>query len=358
MSVFLSKILNKITQNETLTDVETNQIQTEILTGKLETLQILEFLKALDQRTLGLKNSLQITGSEFTGFLKASQKHTIFLNSSLQPVAQICDSVGTGGDGLNTFNISTVAGILAASMGIKVAKHGNRSTSSICGSADLFESFGYQLDLKPMQASQILNQSNFVFLFAKSFNPSFRFAGPARKKLAKKSYFNFLGPLLNPAKASIYLLGVSDFSLAKTMIQAILSTTGKEVWAVKSKTGLDEIVSFETTEVLKASKKNDNEIKWETETFEPAKLNFKPGNVKKIQINSLEESKQLAVDILKNQTKNLLAKETVILNAGILAFLSKQVNSLNEGVDLAKETLEAELAYTKLQEIVELSQKV
>jgi anthranilate phosphoribosyltransferase len=322
----LSNILLKLKKQENLNKAEAFELQRHILQGKLSDIQILEVFENFDKRNPEkYKNSLKITKEEFTGFVEASRKETIKIDTNLQTI----DIVGTGGDNLNTFNISTATALLASKIGLKIAKHGNRSASSISGSADVLEALGYNLEKDEKEILEDLESKNFAFLYAKKYNPAFRFPGPARKMFGKKTYFNFLGPLLNPIQPSYMLLGISDWSMVDLMGQELIKNGLKKLWIVSSKSGMDEIAITENTKV-KEFENNEESKEFE---ISPQDLGFSKVSLEELQIKTREEAKQVLENVLKLKGTEA-QNNAVLINLYAVLLISGKAKSLTEAKEL------------------------
>ncbi len=260
----------------------------------------------------------------------------------------VADCVGTGGDGANTINISTTSAILAAACGLKIAKHGNRSVSSMSGSADLLEAFGVNLTMSPETASQCIEQANICFLFAPAYHPGFKYAGPVRKAMGIRTLFNTLGPLVNPAAPSIMLLGVYTPALLTTIAQSIL-LTGVERAFVAHGSGLDEIAIHGDTKVIEL--RNGKLIE---RTIAPEDFGLKRYALEDIKGGTPQENAEFSQAILAGN--GLPAHNAaVIINTAALLYLHGKADSLKTAADIAKNTLASGKALQTLNTLVEVS---
>lgn len=260
----------------------------------------------------------------------------------------LSDCVGTGGDGANTINISTTAAILAASCGLKMAKHGNRSVSSLSGSADLLEAFGVNLMMSPETAAKCIEEANVCFLFAPAYHAGFRHAAPVRKAMGVRTLFNILGPLVNPAKPEIMLLGVYTPDLLKPMAEALLLTGVKRGWVVHG-SGLDEIALHGATQLI--------EIKDGTMTkriVSPADFGLKEYTLDDIKGGKPEENATIVKSILTGEGTDA-HNSAVVINAAALLYLHGRADSLEQAADIAMETLKSGQAINTLNKLVEVS---
>ncbi len=327
----LINYLNKIQDKKSLNTDEAYILQDIILSGKASDEEIFSLFQAFDARdSQDFKNSIKITKEEFNGFVRASQDKMNQIENNLK----ICDIVGTGGDDLKTFNISTAASLVCSSLDLKVAKHGNRAASGIFGSADILENLGYKIEQSSEEAKKNLETFGFVFLFAKSFNPAFRFAGPARKKFSQKTYFNFLGPLLNPTFPTYMLLGVSDWTMAKLMANNLIDSGVKKLWVVQSAEGMDEISAISETKIIEFQKNQ----KPKEFTIKPEDYNLVRGTIKDIQITSSEEAVEIFTQVIQGKAKPVQIN-SVAMNAAAILNISDKVKTYEEGLEIAKEHL-------------------
>jgi anthranilate phosphoribosyltransferase len=233
-------------------------LQTRILHGELSEDELLSVFEIFDHT---------LEPQEVMGLYRASTE-------AMTPVlldTPCLDTCGTGGDGLNTFNISTASAIVCATLGIPVAKHGNRSASGMCGSADVLEELGVPITLNPEEVARSIAATNFGFMFAPNFHPAFKYAASARKRFGKRTYFNLLGPLLNPARAPYRVVGVSDPTLHTLIGPTLLSGGATRVWVVRSADGMDEISPTGRTEVWEYTPSG-----FASFTVEPATLGIPP----------------------------------------------------------------------------------
>ncbi len=260
----------------------------------------------------------------------------------------VADCVGTGGDGANTINISTTAAVLAAACGLKMAKHGNRSVSSMSGSADLLEAFGVNLSMSPETANYCLAQTNLCFLYAPAYHSGFKHAGPVRKAMGIRTLFNILGPLVNPAKPKIMLLGVYTPELLMPMAQALQLTGVKRAFVVHG-SGLDEIALHDKTLAIEI---NNGELIERTIT--PQDFGFKNYTLEEIKGGTPTENANIIRDILSGQGKDA-HNAAVIINCAALLYLHDKADSLTQAAELATEVLASGKGLSTLLRLVELS---
>ncbi len=260
----------------------------------------------------------------------------------------VADCVGTGGDGANTINISTTAAILAAACGLKMAKHGNRSVSSMSGSADLLEAFGVNLSMSPQTAKQCLEQANLCFLFAPAYHAGFKHAAPVRKAMGIRTLFNILGPLVNPAQPSTMLLGVYTPELMQPLAQALQLTGVKRAWVVHG-SGLDEIALHGNTQVveIKAGKLSEK-------TISPQDFGLKNYTLDDIKGGTPEQNADVIKAILSGNGQ-AAHNAAVIINCAALLYLHDKAETLTEAASIANEVLMSGKGLTTLEQLVALS---
>ncbi len=211
----------------------------------------------------------------------------------IQDKTHLVDTCGTGGDGIQTFNVSTLSAIVAASAGVKVAKHGGRSVSSKCGSADVLEALGVNVNLTADKVASLVNEIGIAFMFAPNFHPAMRYAAPVRKKLGIRTIFNVLGPLANPALATRQVLGVYDMSLTQTMAEVLSKLGSEHVMVVHGEDGMDEISISSPTTVTELKNKTIT-----TYTIKPTDFGLDLADLKTIQVENADASKAMMLDVL------------------------------------------------------------
>jgi len=260
----------------------------------------------------------------------------------------VVDIVGTGGDGINTFNISTASTFVVAAAGGTVAKHGNRSVSSKSGSADLLEAAGVNLDLSPEQVGQCIKEVGVGFMFAPKHHSAMKHAIGPRKEMAVRTIFNVLGPLTNPAGAPNQLLGVFSDELVQPLAEVLNALGSNHVLVVHSADGMDEISIADETHV--AELKNGAIT---TYTIEPEQFGLARGQLEDLQVDGAAQS----LDVIKSAFANTpgAARDIIIINAGAAIYAADLVDSLEDGVNKARDIIASGAAQTKLDELVSLS---
>ena len=243
----MEEILNKLKNKEDLTFEESKSAFEILMTGKANEDQIYNFLTLLSEKGE--------VADEIAGGVYVLREKSKRVN-----VKDCIDTCGTGGDGMNTVNISTASALLLASMGVKVAKHGNKAVSSKCGSGDVLEALKIKIDLEPKEIEEEINKNNFGFMFAPNYHSAMRFVGPVRKKIGKRTIFNMIGPLSNPALVERQVVGVFDKKLLKIFAEGLKNLNIKFAWIVNSEDGLDEISPYAKTNIMQLKNGEISEI--------------------------------------------------------------------------------------------------
>jgi len=289
------------------------------------------------------------TVEEITAAAEAIKNKCIPFN--LPNPAETIDMVGTGGDCCGTFNITTVAAFIVAAAGVKVTKHGNRSSSSKSGAADVLETFGVDIYLSPKKSLKVLEKTGICFLFAQNHNPCMGHIGSIRKQIATRTVFNILGPLINPARAGMQLIGTYDEKLTEPMAKVLKNLGITDGMVVHGTDGLDE-ASITSDTII--SQIRNSEIK--TYIIRPEDFGLKRAVLSDISGGSPEENKQIILNILSGKDKGARLDITS-LNAALALYIAKKVPSIKEGVELAKATVDKGLALKVFSEFVKLSSK-
>jgi len=313
-----------------LTRHEAREAMRVIMAGEATPAQIAGFLVALRQKGE--------TTEELIGFAEVMRSCVVPLEHSENGAIDTC---GTGGDGLGTLNISTAAAIVAAAAGAIVAKHGNRSVSSRCGSADLLEQWGVELELSPAAAARCLAENSITFLFAPHYHPAMKHAAGPRRELGVRTVFNLLGPMTNPAGVKRQVLGVFDRKWVAPIAHTLCELGTEHALVVSSHDGLDEISPAAPTEVAEVKAGRVEML-----TVDPRGLGFAPGRLGAIKGGEVAENALRLEAVLKGTDDP--AATAVALNAGAALYVAGKADSLARGARLAAETLAAGAAWTKL----------
>ncbi len=340
LSPTLDWIYDKLNKKESLDDIEMAVIMESLMDGGLDDDQIARFLKSLREKGE--------TVTEIVSAARVMKKHAI---KPFRPIDGLLDTCGTGADNQHTVNVSTLTALIASSLDVPVAKHGNRSISSVCGSADLLELLGIKIDLSIDRIEEEMAALNFGFFFAPLHHPAAKIAGPARKKLQGKTIFNLLGPLSNPAEVTYQLLGVYDKKLLYPMAEALHELAVLKALVVYGEDGMDEITLC--GETRGAWLEPNGEIRDITITPESAGL--ERVSIEKLRCHSKAACRDDARKIL-NGAKGPKT-DFVLLNAGAALWLTGKAGSHQEGVLMAREALESGRTLKQVQKIAEFSNK-
>lgn len=285
------------------------------------------------------------TAAEITGFAEAMREHVVLVNPSRQPVI---DVVGTGGDGANSFNISTTAALVAAAAGAAVAKHGNRAASSACGSADVLEALGFQLEQPPERIAASIDRLGFGFMFARLHHPAMRHAAPSRQELGTRTVFNILGPLCNPAGARDGVFGVYAPELARTYAETLAGLGARHAFVVHGDGGLDELSPTGVNLVVEV---RDGRIdEWE---LDPRSLGIYPADPASLRGGSGEENAAALRAVLAGERSG--RRDAVLLNAGAGLVAAGLADDMGDGMTLAAEAVDSGAATTRLDDLREFS---
>jgi anthranilate phosphoribosyltransferase len=334
----IKSALKAVTENRDLTMAEMSAVMRSIMTGETTPAQIGGFL-------IGLR----MKGETVEEIAAATQ----IMRELVTPVAvegqHIVDIVGTGGDGMKTFNISTTSALVVAAAGGQVAKHGNRSVSSQSGSADVLEALGVNLNLSPSQVAECINELGIGFMFAPLHHSAMKHAIGPRKEMAVRTVFNLLGPLTNPAGAPNQLLGVFSRDWVAPMAQVLKRLGSEHVLVVHSQDGLDEISIAAPTEIAEL---HNGAIT--TYAITPEEFGIKRADLNTIQVNSVEESVTMVRAVLNNQ--DIPARDIVVLNAGAAIYAAGLTDTLPNGIKQAQATLKAGAAREKLTTWIQFTQ--
>lgn len=333
----MDNILELLVNGQSLTQTQSRDFFTHVMSGEVPEALLGSVLTALK-----IKGE---TPEEIAGAALAVRDYATAFPKQTDAVA---DCVGTGGDGANTINISTTSAILAAACGLKVAKHGNRSVSSMSGSADLLEAFGVNLTMSPEVASQCIEQANMCFLYAPAYHPGFKYAGPVRKAMGIRTLFNILGPLVNPSAPQIMLLGVYTPDLLMTIAESLQLTGVKRAFIVHG-SGLDEIAIHGETQVIEL---RDGQLI--EQTISPEDFGLPRYELNDIKGGTPQENAQYSKAILAGEGKPA-HNAAVIINTAALLYLHGKADSLKAAADIVQNVLASGQALHTLEKLVEVS---
>lgn len=334
----IQQAIHKAINRQDLSYDEAVQTMKEIMAGEASQVQMAVFLTAL-----------RMKGGTITE-ITACAEGMRSAGTHLQPDKEVLEIVGTGGDEVGTFNISTTAAFVIAAAGIPVAKHGNRSVSSKSGAADLLEKLGVNLMLEVDAAKKVLEDTNMVFLFAQKYHAAMKNVGPVRKEMKERTVFNILGPLTNPANATRQLLGVYDEELVETMAQVLSNLGVTRGMSVHGSDGLDEITVTGPTSCCEI-----RDGKLTSFTITPEQFGLKRYEMKEIIGGTPEENAQITRDILSGKEQGA-KRDIVLLNAGIAIYLGRDDLSMEDAVKLAAEMIDSGKAYEKMKTFIKATQ--
>jgi anthranilate phosphoribosyltransferase len=335
----------QVVSRATLSEEEASQVMEEIMTGTATPSQLGAFLTALHLRPGGE------TVEEIAGCARVMREKAVQVELDVKTSEIAIDTCGTGGDRAGTFNVSTGAGILAAAAGASVAKHGNRSATSKCGSADVLEALGARIDLGPEQVANCVQNVGFGFMFAPAYHPAMKYVGPTRGQIGIRTIFNILGPLTNPAHTPYQVLGVPDPALLRKMGEVLLRMGCKHALIIHGEDGIDECSLAAPTRVCEV--RRGAELREYTITPEEVGLT-RTSDRQALQGNDPAYNATLLRRLLSEDTTGP-ATDMLCLNAGAALFANEQVDSLVDGVKLARATLRDGKAGRKLDEVIACS---
>lgn len=335
----IKEVIIKLSKKQDLAYAEAEAVMDEIMSGQATPVQMSAYLTAL-----ALKGE---TIDEITASAAGMRAHCIKLLHNLD----VLEIVGTGGDGSNSFNISTTSSLVIAAGGVPVAKHGNRAASSKSGAADVLEALGVKITLTPERSAEILKKINICFLFAQNYHIAMKYVAPIRKELGIRTVFNILGPLSNPAGANMELMGVYDQSLVEPLAQVMANLGVNRGMVVYGQDSLDEISMCAPTSVceIRDGKFTSYEITPEQFGYERCEKGALTGGTP-------AENAEITKAILKGEEKGP-KRQAVCLNAGAALYIAGKATSIEEGVKLAESLIDSGAALKKLEEFVEETNK-
>jgi anthranilate phosphoribosyltransferase len=334
-----------ITTGATLNEVEAAAVMEEIMTGVATQAQMGAFLTALRLRPGGE------TVEEIAGLARIMREKAVQVRLEEPVAGHALDTCGTGGDGAGTFNVSTAAGIVAAAAGASVAKHGNRSATSRCGSADVLEALGARIDLGPEEVAACVQEVGFGFMFAPAFHPAMKHVGPARREIGIRTVFNILGPLTNPAHTPYQVLGVADSSLLRKMGEVLLHLGCRHALIIHGEDGIDECSLRAPTRICEV--RRGEELREYTITPEEVGLSRVTD-----QQPLLGGDPAYNADMLRNLLSTYTpgpATDMLLLNAGAALLANERAASFSDGIKLARAVLSEGRAGQKLDDVIACS---
>ena len=327
----MEQILEKLRNKTDLSFEESKSAFELLMTGQANEDQIYDFLTLLSDKG---EVSDEIAGGVYV--LREKSKRV--------KVTDCVDTCGTGGDGMNTLNISTASALLLASMGTKVAKHGNKAVSSKCGSGDVLEALNIKIDLEPSDIEKEINDNNFGFMFAPNYHSAMRFVGPVRKKIGKRTIFNMIGPLSSPALVERQVVGVFDKKLLKIFAEGLKNLNIKFAWIVNSEDGLDEISPYAKTNVIQLKNGEISEI-----IIDPQLLNINAEKFDNLVGNDANYNASKMIEIFKGKDNDF--SKAVCLNAAAGLIVNEKYSEFSKAYNYAREFILSGKPYIHLEKI-------
>jgi anthranilate phosphoribosyltransferase len=336
--VVFKQALEQVLAGKDLSHADMLSLMQQVMCGAVTSAQIAGLVIALRQKGESVD---EITAA-------AEVMRVLSTKVEITDKAYLIDTCGTGGDGIQTFNVSTVSAIVAAAAGARVAKHGGRSVSSTCGSADVLEALGVNVNLTPQQVAKCINEIGIGFMFAPNHHSAMKHAAPVRRELGVRTIFNLLGPLTNPANAKHQVMGVFNKELTLKLAKVLQNLGSEHVLVVHGVDGLDEISFTGDTFVAELKDGKISEYK-----LNPTQFGLKTHQLKDIQVQNVEQSKAMILDVLTG--KKGAARDIVLLNAGAAIYVAGLQASIYAGIEHAAQVIDNGSAKQKLDELVRVS---
>ncbi len=328
--MLIKEAIKILSQKKDLDKKQMQAVMLDILGGVTDNADIIAFLTLL--------NDKGETVEELTAAIESMLK---YVDPIIVDRPNILDTCGTGGDRKGTFNISTITAFVASGAGVCVAKHGNRSVSSRCGSADILEALGININMSREKIKKCLEEIGIAFLFAPNFHPAMKNVMPARREIAGKTIFNILGPLINPARATNQLIGVYSHKWTKVLAKVLSNLGSKHVMVVHGRDGLDEVTTTDKTFISEAS-----DGKFKDYEIAPEDFGFKRATLDDLIGGDVGDNAGIVMDILSG--KPGFKRDIVLLNSGCAIYASNKAKTIAEGIKMAKESIDSGAALKKL----------
>ncbi len=338
----IKEAIEKIVNKGDLTYEEAYTVMNEIMSGESSPTQNAAFLAALST-----KSARAETTDEIAGCAAAMREHATKVETGME----VFEIVGTGGDNAHSFNISTTSALVAAAAGMKVAKHGNRAASSLCGTADCLEALGVNISQSPEKCVELLKEVGMCFFFAQKYHTSMKYVGAIRKELGFRTVFNILGPLTNPATPSMQLLGVYDEYLVEPLAQVLISLGVKRGMVVYGQDKLDEISLSAPTKICEI-----NDGWYKTYIIEPEDFGFERCTKDDLKGGTPEDNAKITRDILSGAKGH--KRNAVLLNAGAALYIGGKADSFKDGVKLAEKIIDSGKALETLEKFILVSNEI
>ncbi len=337
----IKEAIVKIVNKGDLTFDEAYAVMNEIMNGETTPTQNSAFLAALST-----KSARAETTDEIAGCAAAMREHATQVETGME----LFEIVGTGGDNAHSFNISTTSALVAAAGGMKVAKHGNRAASSQCGTADCLEALGVNIQQSPARCMELLKEVGMCFFFAQKYHTSMKYVGAIRRELGFRTVFNILGPLTNPGKPSMQLLGVYDEYLVEPLAQVLVNLGVRRGMVVYGQDKLDEISMSAPTKICEI---RDGWFK--SRIITPEDFGMTRCSKEDLKGGTPKENAKITLDILGGEKGH--KRNAVLMNAGAALYIGKKADSMEDGVTLAAQLIDSGKAYATLQKLIEVSNR-
>ncbi len=335
----MRKYIDKVQNRYNLSKDEVREVMRIIMDGGATPEELKLYLLAL--------NDKGPTVEEITGAVEIMRQFVIEVKTEH---AVVLDTCGTGGDHKGTFNISTISALVVAGAEVAVAKHGNRSVSSVCGSADLLETLGVNLNFDVAMLGRCLDEIGIAFLFAQNLHPAMKNIAPVRKSIGVKTIFNILGPLTNPAQATHQVMGVYNRDLVEPMAEVLKNLGLKRALVVHGNDGLDEITTADKTFV---SEFNGADVV--SYDIDPEELGIERASHESLSVRDIQDNVRIALEVLKGSKGP--ARDIVLINAAYALYTAQKVSTIKEGLAMAQESIDSGRAYNKLEQLKEFSNR-
>lgn len=337
----IKEAIVKIVNKEDLAYDEAYTVMNEIMSGDTSPTQNAAFLAALSA-----KSARAETTAEIAGCAAAMREHAVKVETAME----LFEIVGTGGDNAHTFNISTTSALVAAAGGMKVAKHGNRAASSLCGTADCLEALGVNIDQSPARCIELMNEAGMCFFFAQKYHTSMKYVGAIRKELGFRTVFNILGTLTNPGTPSMQLLGVYDEHLVELLAQVLIDLGIKRGMVVYGQDKLDEISMSAPTTICEI---RDGWFK--SSVITPEQFGFERCAKEDLRGGTPEENAEITLSVLNGEKGH--KRNAVLMNAGAALYIGGRADSMKDGISLAEEIIDSGKALATLKKLIEVSNR-
>ncbi|QQG48539.1 MAG: anthranilate phosphoribosyltransferase [archaeon] len=336
----IQQAIEELVEGRDLSPEEVGETVREIADSRATPAQVGAFLAALRQKGE--------TPAELAAFASTLREYSVRISPRVR--GRLVDTCGTGGDRVKTFNVSTLSAVVAAGAGASVAKHGNRSVTSKCGSADLLERLGFNLDMKPEAVKASIEEIGLGFMFAPTFHPAMKAVGPVRRELGVRTIFNLMGPLLNPAGASAQVVGVYDPGLVAKVAEALGRSGVQEAMVVHGLEGMDEISIEGETAVARL---RGGEVK--VGSLSPQDFGIQKTKVPVGEVQSVEDGARVAIEVLGGGMRGSPTEKMVLVNSAAALVVGGLADDVGDAMDLARASLEGGEALKKLRQLVEAS---